>query len=183
MAAGARRPTTGITVADLVVSINTVTCKHQIILELHYCISERCNCMYQRWRVDILSKAEPDRKVWYLSAPLGTFAHTLRRGKGSGRRREAAVNWSPTRPYRPVVLFHHKEPQGPYLTPISLIRSVTTNKNKRQKGGCKRTKWQSRARLLQRVGLLLPFPARWLIKTQRQWRRERQEISCRKEKG
>lgn len=44
--------------------------------------------------------------------------------------RKAAVNPSPTRPYLPVILFHHKEPQGPYLTPISLIRSAATNKIK-----------------------------------------------------
>lgn len=47
-------------------------------------------------------------------------------------------------------------------------------KDKKEGGRNKMTK---RSTAPQCVGLLLPFPARWLIKTQRQWSRERRKIS------
>ena len=98
-------------------------------------------------------------------SPTGDFWHSVGRGKGSGTGRDVAVNYSPTRLYQPVVLFHHKEPQRAYLTPISLIRSAATNKNKRQKGGCERTKMTKQSKAPSICRPFITFPCKMTDKS------------------
>lgn len=70
------------------------------------------------------------------------------------------MNYSPVRLYQPAVLFHHKEPQKAYHTPISLIRSAATNKNKRQKGGQRENKMTKQSKAPSICRPFITFPCK-----------------------
>lgn len=131
--------------------------------------------LYQRWyqteRSDI---SWPQR---------GLSSNTQGTENGSGSRKGAA-NWSPTRSYLPVVLFHHKDSHAPYLTAICLIRTAATNKNKRQNRSVRENKITKQSTAPSLCWPLITFPWKMTDKeARRQRRRERLKISWRKEKG